>query len=54
MGMEDYAYRYPGIRNLTAEHNLYNADTYALFASAVDLNCPSGAAWWDFGGRQSS
>lgn len=39
-GTEDYGgYGYDFVRSLTAEQNLNHADTYALFANAVNLGC---------------
>ncbi|KAB8231396.1 Deuterolysin metalloprotease family-domain-containing protein [Aspergillus alliaceus] len=38
-GTEDYAYGYEAATALNASQALLNADTYALFANAVYLNC---------------
>ncbi|KAF7174481.1 hypothetical protein CNMCM5623_007362 [Aspergillus felis] len=38
-GTEDYAYGYSAATALSASQALLNADTYALFANAVNLNC---------------
>lgn len=36
---DDLAYGYSGLRKLSATKALQNADTYALFANAVNLDC---------------
>ena len=39
-GTSDYGgYGYDFVRSLSAAQNLNHADTYALFANAIDLNC---------------
>ncbi|KAH2898168.1 hypothetical protein KXV75_001504 [Aspergillus fumigatus] len=38
-GTDDYAYGYRASTALSASQALLNADTYALFANAVNLNC---------------
>ncbi|KND89976.1 Neutral protease 2 [Tolypocladium ophioglossoides CBS 100239] len=46
-GTDDVAYGYDDLRKLSAEDAIRNADTFALFANAVDLGCAvpaSGAA----------
>ncbi|PNY29926.1 Neutral protease 2 [Tolypocladium capitatum] len=41
-GTEDLAYGYDDLRKLSAEDAIRNADTFALFANAVDLGCATG------------
>ena len=37
---QGFAYTYKTMKHLSYMDNLYNAETYALFAGAVKLNCP--------------